>query len=702
MAKRSELAALFLALLIFPGDAAAQVTPPQGAAAPSATLRGQVTDPAGRPLVDAVVRVSPIREVSSRPRGQELTMRTGADGRFVLEGLAEGKPVWVGVCRKGYLTMEDEQVPSAQPLELKLQPGVRITGWVLAPEGRPIAGAAVRVHPPGGEPKNTFGDQVPPEAKATPHDSGGCSSEWVLTGADGSFTLDSLPRGWWSVEAVAKGYLSAVQSRLEVLRPPGLDRLEIVLSPGATLDGRVLAPDGSPVEGARVIAGSDGRPAVTDEDGAYHLIDIPPGETRLRAWHTGHLPGELKAAITPGENRLDLRLGAECNRISGHVLSPDGEPVEGAILYAERMEIPRVATLADGSFTVRCLPQGSTVQLAAQRDGYTFGRAKPLQIGEDPIEGLEIRLGPPPRRFVVTGRILGLRPEELARLRLGLRSSGPEPEPVQVDAAGRYRTTALQLSVYQLTADLGSRFIDCKLSLSGGPEVRAESWCAPQSQASEQAPPSRRVVLADGSDAVELDLMLPPGFEVSGRALAPDGKPLAGTRIELGAYATGHSSVAWSRADGSFAAGLESGAYCIRAYRQGYLQAEWQPLVVAGAAISGLEVRLRPRALLRGRIRGQEAWEQIGIRAGRLGEEWEIGGDVDPEGEYRIDVGPGEWEVVAEAFDPYRRGVGLVVVPPGATEARLDLELQPATMGPTEYAEARTDQACQLIPIGLD
>jgi hypothetical protein len=212
------------------------------------------------------------------------------------------------------------------------------------------------------------------------------------------------------------------------------------------------------------------------------------------------------------------------------------------------------------------------------------------------------------------------------------------------------------------------------------------------------------VVLEAGSDAVELDLMLPAGFEVSGRALAPDGKPLAGARIDFSPYEEPYGSTVWSRADGSFSASLQSGEYCIRTSRQGYIGAEWQPLVVAGADVSGLDVRLRPRVLLRGRIRGQEQepWEQVRIRASS-NDGPENYGEVDPEGKYRIEVGPGAWEIVAWIYDPlrtdpYRTAMGRVVVPPGATEARLDLQLQP---GPMESEQEGPEGPCRR-PLYVD
>lgn len=672
---RMLLSAVLFALVLSLPLAAA---PPQEATAPSVGLRGQVTDAAGRPLADAVVRVSPMPEWDSFSRSQG-SAKTGTDGRFVVEGLAEGEPVWVKVCRAGYLPLEEEAVPLAEPLQFQMQPGARISGRVRDPKGRPIAGAAVRAVEAGREHvSSTWTGNL--SAGLRSENCGG-SGEWVTTRKDGSFTLESLPRGLWSVEAMAQGYVSAVQKRLPVIRPPGLDKLEIVLSPVAVLTGVVLAPDGSPVAGAQVREGS--LPSVeTGKDGTYRFVGLAPGESWVSAWHKDYETGRLKAEIPPGESRLDLRLGDPCTRISGRVVSPDGKPVAGATIRVPGLTLPGGVSLADGSFTtLPCRLPVSTVQLLAWADGYTQGETEPLQIGEASIEGIEIRLGPPPSKTVVTGRILGLRPEELSKLRLRLQVPGKATLPVQIDASGRYRTAPLLPTSYEIEAAVGLRRFRCELSLEETPEVRAESWCLPQHRAAEDAPPSRPAVLEDGSAAVELDLTLPSGFEVSGRVLGSDGKPLEGVSLGFSPCGRGYVTSVWSRADGSFEANLESGRYRVSSSRQGHVRPGLS-LTVDGAAISGLEIRWPPRALLRGRVRGQEAWERVSIHA-TSSEGWATYGEVDADGEFRLDASPGVWDVTAVLSNPDRRATGRVVVPRGAAEAKLDLQLQPAD--PPEY-----------------
>jgi protocatechuate 3,4-dioxygenase beta subunit len=53
--------------------------------------------------------------------------------------------------------------------------------------------------------------------------------------------------------------------------------------PRASLQGRVLDPEGKPAPGITVTLDSFGMSAITDEDGAFKIENLKPGTSRLSA-----------------------------------------------------------------------------------------------------------------------------------------------------------------------------------------------------------------------------------------------------------------------------------------------------------------------------------------------------------------------------------------------------------------------------------
>jgi len=71
-------------------------------------------------------------------------------------------------------------------------------------------------------------------------------------------------------------------------------------SNAADLHGYVRDPNGAAVKGATVtarnLATNLTREAVTDDDGAYQLISLPPGEYEVTAEATGFSKGRIASA----------------------------------------------------------------------------------------------------------------------------------------------------------------------------------------------------------------------------------------------------------------------------------------------------------------------------------------------------------------------------------------------------------------------
>ncbi|MCZ6787506.1 MAG: carboxypeptidase-like regulatory domain-containing protein, partial [Planctomycetota bacterium] len=79
---------------------------------------------------------------------------------------------------------------------------------------------------------------------------------------------------------------------------------EVVLSWGGTITGRVLAPDRTPVEGAKVTRRrvyETARYALTDDEGHYELTGVAAGEVRVVATAETYGPGYFGSEIGWGE-----------------------------------------------------------------------------------------------------------------------------------------------------------------------------------------------------------------------------------------------------------------------------------------------------------------------------------------------------------------------------------------------------------------
>lgn len=199
---------------------------------------------------------------------QDLITACGADaeGRFTVAGLRPGSRYALVVTRRGSPTMqrvEGIEVPREDPLEVVLTTYSRVVGRAVV-NGEPVPSGLARL--------------------ATFEETGSISEDrYVYLAGDGSFLFEQVARGSHRVEVYVDGY---APTRVDPLRvdPPHTDGrvLEIELTRGAELSGRVLLADGvTPVPGAKImiadIARWGGNPtlvprdAVADEQGNYRI-----------------------------------------------------------------------------------------------------------------------------------------------------------------------------------------------------------------------------------------------------------------------------------------------------------------------------------------------------------------------------------------------------------------------------------------------
>ncbi|HEX5720976.1 MAG TPA: carboxypeptidase-like regulatory domain-containing protein, partial [Thermoanaerobaculia bacterium] len=305
----------------------------------------------------------------------------------------------------------------------------------------------------------------------------------------------------------------------------------------------------------------------------------------------------------------------------------------------------------EGRFVLSGLKPG-TAYVTAMASGYRTRAAQAVQVPEEgQAPPVEITLDP---GTSLEGIVRDSRGNPLPRAYVQVQ--GPDPTSsrmsIPTDEAGHYEIGDLEPGPFEVQA-----------SLHNGPSTRV-AW-----------------EIRAGRN--RLDLKLSEGTEVSGRIVDSQGSPVPGASLTLHAVAGEGETPMYrpqtevvSSADGSFAfQGISDGEYRLTGSRQGFAPATIPGVQVAGAPVAGLELRLGPGAVIRGRLLGLDPTvaNRVMVMA-YSGEGTRLEGVADPSGSYRIqDVPPGEWNVTAHlnALDMAR---AQVEVSPGEQEVIQDLE----------------------------
>ena len=394
---------------------------------PAAIVVGRVLDRAEGTGIAAAIELRPAGE-DQAPR----YARSGTDGVFRIEGVPHGRWIAdafaPGFLSTGGVELEAGRgVP-----ELMLSKGAIIEGRVLDGEGTPIAGATVRaldggtvgtetsqlveqdmlrrfsgrIAAPTAAPGSLTSDPqfiargelgvmvgpippIPPPgaqvARSAIVDPGtGAMAQlagdppplpvdpvrasiWT-TGPDGRYRIRGLARGKVAVLAVAPGFAEGRSRDQAVDVGQLLTDVDIVLSPGTFLIGKVVDQHNVPVIGAQIIANPGvGAPIVafTDEGGEYKLGPVV-GAIELVATAYGHGDARRKLDVptakgaTAAERREDFVLVVADATLAGTLDDANGAPVAAAHLEVTSGagEGRHAIVAADGTFSLEMLPAG--------------------------------------------------------------------------------------------------------------------------------------------------------------------------------------------------------------------------------------------------------------------------------------------------------------------------------------------------------
>ena len=480
--KRPALTAGLLLVLSFStqgGGCRCQRTRPaagEAGVAPVATawLGGSVVDGRDRPVPEARVLAFSLAGDAGAP----FETATDLSGRFRVAHLPPG-PYRLLIEAAGFPTTEKTPVsaPSDGAAIRVDGEGRSIIGRVSA-AGAAVAGARVLLAP----------------------DAGGPTRETV-TRAGGGFAFGGLGAGRYAVRAVSGVVASATTRAIEAGDGPAAAPVQLEMSPGRAIAGRVIDDAGSAladvpvrIESDTGAPGEDPLPTLVQSNraGTFTAL-VSPGGFRLSASRPGYVPrrapvidarGPATPEPTPIKVVLELVRGA---RVFGKVVDPRGGAAAGARvrclasaiedLTVQTGPLPLAAEAAAmPSGAGRAL--GSTRATVADKEG-RFAvddlipgryRVEVAHGGAEPLRSDEFVLAPGERRdvgklalrpgFPVAGRVVdeGGGPIDGARVVVGgVGASAASAGLSALTDAGGHFTLALPAGSYRLSASAAGR-----------------------------------------------------------------------------------------------------------------------------------------------------------------------------------------------------------------------------------------------------
>jgi hypothetical protein len=285
--------------------------------APGAEVTGKVLSPEGRPVADAhvaLVEASEERYASF----SSLRATTDVDGQYRIDGLSPGKRTLEARAEGYRRAVRDVELAAAAVVDFALERGLEASGRVVDDAGNPIAGVDLVL----------FASQFSAD---TPR----AASE-----ADGTFRFSGLQEGTYRLMASKDGYAPDRRGTKVTLAGSPVSGLEVKLSGGGTITGRLTGVEFSQLSRVRVSANLTSSGQV-DAEGIYRIPNLPPGRWTVKAVVPNtplHAEGVVNLEPGASEVRLDLQLGGG-RTLTGVVLS-NGEPLTGASLVLAK---PRTA-----------------------------------------------------------------------------------------------------------------------------------------------------------------------------------------------------------------------------------------------------------------------------------------------------------------------------------------------------------------------
>jgi hypothetical protein len=460
---------------------------------PQSKVRGLVLRADGTPARGAMVSFwlsATNRRGNPRPPPDQVT---DAEGRFEVE--LESADIFYGLEAKDEEKRSGEWSVLARPGEtkevtLRFPGALAITGVLLDPDGRPVAGGWV-----GGWERRRVGEYAHP---VMPHGK---------TEPDGSFRLETPRLGEYTVAGLADGFAETEPATARLTEGSPTASVSLSLFPASFIHGRVRRKTGEPVAGVFVRAWphrlegdratfrvffpgwfkTDHPSGRTAADGTFRL---EPADPRLE-YTVSSLPdgnpwgGRIRRrGVVPGGSPLEIVVTEEERRgaaLAGIVESETtGRPLERFELTLSHQEAGEASWISygqpgpiedpDGRFRIEGLVVGDRYRIEVQADGHARVLVEPWTM-EPTGKELRVRL-PGPARLEVHVLDAARRPVSFAEVSLRRRSEVPVPrfwDPLRADEAGIASVEGIDPGRYEFRATKGAaKSVPVEAEVRGG------------------------------------------------------------------------------------------------------------------------------------------------------------------------------------------------------------------------------------------
>ena len=449
---------------------------------PRAELNGTVVGPGGAPVSGAQVML----QLSAAYGGTAIApVTTGADGSFALVDLVSAEYLLsVAPPMNSTLVPPAPQAiiltGGANTTTISLAEGSRTEGTVRDAAGAPIGGAQIQIAGP--------------------------VYRSITTSADGRYSVQGLPTGFYYLGFTATGYVPA-QASTYMFTLGTTQQIDVTLTRTGSLTGHVRNPDGTAAAGVSVYASGTTTGSVgvsfTDQFGVYGIGGLSPDLYQLTFAPIGGASGTAAVQVASGSNGFDFTLPAGAT-VTGRVTDSIGNPISGATVL---IEIRSTVTAADGTYRITDLTAGSQYAYvqATGFDGASL-LVESLVAGETRI--VDIRLSRP---ALVRGTITN-------------RTGQPLPYSGYVSISGPALFTAAYVSydgTYSAVVPAGTYTVTIQLWQYGTFTYDG-------------------IIVTDGQTTVVDHRVIPPPT-IAGRITNDAGSPLAGVVVSaqgLGEVAT--------------------------------------------------------------------------------------------------------------------------------------------------------------------
>jgi len=368
---------------------------------PTLAIAGLVVDEDGKPVPRARVYAAlPGADKKGRKRAQ-----TDQSGRFRIAHLDAGDYIleaaptknqngyWSGQVSKGFKATTTRAYPAGtDDVVIKVEPGNRIAGRIVSPDGKPVGAAGVMA-------------LKAVAATSSPRRGRQQNQPTTFSNGRGEFELFGVEEGEYTIVVVGSGYLIE-----QLSATVGQHDLVVNLKEGGTIEGKILAPDGSPVanqwlnlqpkdpevtrkfqniwargqQAWNAIGGWQSQAATTKSDGTFKVRGLFPGKYGMTLNSPRGVMPEME--LHTGAGKVTIRLRPALT-IKGRVVTEaGGAPDTGSspIWVNARGVSSWVQADADGNFELKGVPEGM-IKVSVWAGNKYMQTTEEVQAGTDNV-----------------------------------------------------------------------------------------------------------------------------------------------------------------------------------------------------------------------------------------------------------------------------------------------------------------------------